>query len=173
VVVPPIGPDPSRSFEDFYQCQYRPVLALALVLCRDRQAAEDLTQEAFTAAHRNWDRLSGYERPDAWVRRVVANRSVSRFRRLINEHRGLSRIHSQARVVVDSPAADGDVWSLVRELPLRQAQVIALVYLEDRSMSEVAEILGIGETTAKTHLQRGRANLAARVNQDMSDEELG
>ena len=69
------------SFEDFFRREYRSVLGLAVALSGDRSAAEDLTQEAFTAAERKWGRIGSLDRPEAWVRRVVANKSVSRWRR--------------------------------------------------------------------------------------------
>ena len=57
------------------------MIGLAYALSGSRSAAEDIAQEAFLAAHNAWDRVSHYEKPEAWVRRVVANKSVSMFRR--------------------------------------------------------------------------------------------
>jgi RNA polymerase sigma-70 factor (ECF subfamily) len=48
----------------------------------------------------------------------------------------------------------------VRRLPARQAAAVALHYLEDRPVTEVASILGCAEGTAKAHLHKGRTNLA-------------
>ena len=53
------------------------MIGLAYALSGSRAAAEDLAQEAFLAAHKSWDKVGGYEKPEAWVRRVVANMSVS------------------------------------------------------------------------------------------------
>ena len=66
-----------EAFEHFYEREFRQVAALAYVLTGRRDVAEDLAQEAFMAALRGWDRVSGYDKPEAWVRRVVANRAVS------------------------------------------------------------------------------------------------
>ncbi len=51
-------------------------------------------------------------------------------------------------------------WALVRQLPDRQAAAVALHYLEDRSVAQIADDLGIAEGTVKVHLSRGRAALA-------------
>jgi len=151
----------SASFDAFYAAEYRAVLAFAVTLCRDRHAAEDVVQDAFVAAQRRWDELAGFDRPAQWVRRVVANRSVSRWRQLASDERRVRRLAAlPAATEAGGPDADSHVWDLVRRLPPRQAQVIALVYLEDRTLAETAEILGIGAETAKTHLQRGKAALA-------------
>ena len=62
------------------------------------------------------------------------------------------------------------MWRAIRSLPRRQAQVIALVYLEDRSLAQAAAILGCGEETAKTHLRRAKASLAKRLGIDRLEE---
>ena len=76
---PLIRPVP-EAFEDFYAREYLGVVGLAYALSGSRWGAEDLAQEAFIAAHRDWDRIGLYDKPGAWVRRVVANLSVSSFR---------------------------------------------------------------------------------------------
>jgi RNA polymerase sigma factor (sigma-70 family) len=157
------------TFDDCYRSEYRRVLALAVVLCRDRHEAEDLTQDAFVALHRNWERISGFEDPGAWVRRVVANRSVSRWRRLRTEARGLVRLGRQEEAEWPDPDAAA-VWSEVRRLSVRQAQVIALTYLDGLAVSEVARILAINDATVKTHLQRGRRALAEVLRETDGDD---
>ena len=82
----------ARSFEDFYLKDYQAVVGLAYALSGNRWLAEDLAQEAFLAAHRNWPRISAYDQPGAWVRRVVANLSVSAFRRRMVEAKTLVRL---------------------------------------------------------------------------------
>jgi RNA polymerase sigma-70 factor, ECF subfamily len=61
------------------------------------------------------------------------------------------------------PGEDGDFWRAVRRLPRRQAQVVALVALEDLSTAEVAATLGCSQRTAQVHLQKARATLAGRL----------
>jgi RNA polymerase sigma-70 factor, ECF subfamily len=162
-VDPPVETSP-ESFESFYLREYLPVVGLAYALSGSRWGAEDLAQEAFFVAHREWDRISTYDRPGAWVRRVVANLSVSAFRRRIAEAKALTRIApGQAEAVPDLAAGDPEFWAAVRALPRRQAQVVALHYLEDRSIAEVAEILDVTPGTVKRHLHDGRLSLARRL----------
>lgn len=152
------------DFEGFFRREYRAVLGLAIVLSGSRAAAEELTQEAFLATFREWERVGRFESPGAWVRRVVANRAVSRFRRTAAEAKALLRLKSYGRHDVGPELDDTmDVWREVRRLPRRQAQVVALTYLHDLPRREVAEILGCGEETVKTHLERARRTLASRL----------
>lgn len=58
---------------------------------------------------------------------------------------------------------DEAFWELVRALPRRQAQSVALHYLFDLSVADVAATLGIAEGSVKVHLSRARQTLAARL----------
>jgi Sigma-70 region 2 len=60
-------------FEYFYLQEYPKVVALAYALSGSRAGAEDIAQEAFLRAYRDWDRVGSYEHQAAWVRRVAAN----------------------------------------------------------------------------------------------------
>lgn len=145
------------SFQDFYMHEYRSVLALARVLSGDQTRAEDVTHDAFMAA---WEAWSDLENPSGWIRRVVANKARSAWRRRYAEQRALRRLVTEVRVGRDLPEETEEFWGMVRSLPQRQAQAVALFYLEDRPVSEIADILGCKESTARVHLTRGRRTLA-------------
>lgn len=156
-----------RSFDDFFREQLRPLVALAYGLSGNRAIAEDLAQEALLAAYRSWDRVSELDNPAMWVRRVVANRSVSSFRRRVIEAAALS---TRLRVRDDGssrigpmPAEDEHVWTAIRALPRRQAQVVTLRILDRSTVGEIAEVLGISEEAASTHLRRARTALARQL----------
>ncbi len=153
-----------ERFDVFYQREYRAVVGLAYALSGSRLAAEDLAQEAFMTAHQHWEKVGMYESPGAWVRRVVSNKSVSLYRRRAAEARALARVALDRQIALPQLASnDAEFWQAVRSLPRRQAQAIALHYLEDRSVADVAAILGCTESTARVHLHKGRKNLAGRL----------
>ncbi len=161
---------PSETFEEFYAREFRAVVGLAYALSGSRSGAEDLAQEAFLAAHRDWDRVGTYDQPDVWVRRVVANLSVSVFRRRAVETKALARMAlGLAPALPELSVEDAEFWRAVRSLPRRQAQVIALHYLEDRPVAEIAEILGTAQGTVKKHLHDGRRALARRLELEEDD----
>jgi RNA polymerase sigma-70 factor (ECF subfamily) len=154
---PPLVGD-RGSFEHFYRSEYRRVLGLAYGLCGDRGLAEEVTQEAFLAAFKSWE---GLDNPAGWVRSVVANRSRSWLRRRYAEMRALVRLGAEADPSIrEMPADSAHFWWQVRRLPRRQAQAIALVYLNGLAVRQVAEILGCAESTVRVHLTRGRRALA-------------
>lgn len=153
-----------ESFQAFYRREFTAVVGLAYVLSGTRAAAEDLAQEAFIAAFRNWDRIGDYDNPGAWVRMVVARRSVSFFRRRAAEVRAVFRLGADAEQTVD-PESEL-VWEAVRRLPSRQAQAIALRYYDRMRIADIATTLGCSENTVKTHLRRAKESLAAELQED-------
>jgi RNA polymerase sigma-70 factor, ECF subfamily len=159
------------AFEDFFVAEYGRVVGLAFVLCGRRVLAEELAQDAFMSAYRRWSVVSGYDDPAAWVRRVAVNLATSTLRRRAREARAMARLAarrpSAAELVVEDPA----FWEAVRRLPRRQAQCVALRYLEDRSMADIAAVLGIAEPTVRVHLHHGRAQLAAALGETLDEEE--
>jgi RNA polymerase sigma-70 factor (ECF subfamily) len=160
-----------ESFESFYRREFRAVVALAYALSGSRVGAEDLAQEAFIAAHRRWEEIGAYDRPEAWVRRVLANKAVSAFRTKAAEARALTRLAGQRLEPLPEMEPEDDAfWRRVRRLPSQQAQAIVLHYVEDRPVSEIAEILGCSVATAKVHLFRGRQTLSSQLGMETIHE---
>jgi RNA polymerase sigma-70 factor (ECF subfamily) len=154
------APSSTLGFETFARREHRPLVGFAWALTGDRAAAEDLAQEALAAAWHRWAVVGGYDRPGAWARRVVANRAIDRRRKAGREQRALRRLGGNAHpAVVELEPDDDRFWAEVRRLPERQAQAVALHYLEDRGVAEIAEILGCAEATVRVHLHRGRLAL--------------
>ena len=69
------------------------------------------------------------------------------------------RLHGRRDLTPVLEPDDEDFWAAVRGLPRRQAQVVALHYIYDLSVADVAATLQISEGTAKTHLSRARTSL--------------
>jgi RNA polymerase sigma-70 factor (ECF subfamily) len=149
-----------RAFEQLYRSDYRRLVALAYGLSGSRAAAEELAQEAFLAAHRRWVDVGGYDDPSAWLRRVVVNRSVSLVRRRVAEALAMARLGARREYPDSLSDRDEAVWRAVRALPRRQAQVVALHYIDDRPVAAIAAILGCAEGTVKAHLHQARVSLA-------------
>ena len=150
-------------FEAFYRDQLPRVTALCLAVTRRPWVAEDLAQEAFLRAYRRWETVGTYDRPDVWVRRVALNLTASWGRRLQAEARALLRARLRPPSLDGGSPPDREFWETVRSLPHRQAQVLALFYLEDRSVDDIASVLGLAPGTIRVHLVRGRRNLATRL----------
>ncbi len=151
----------AMTFDDFYASTSQRTLALAHALTGNWGDAEDLAQDAFAAAARRWDQVGLYDDPSSWVRRLVLNRSVSRWRRLQREALAVVRLGNRTTDgTPDTDPMDPRFWAAVRRLPAQQARAAALFYVEDLAVDEIARQLGCSTGTVKTHLSRARANLA-------------
>jgi RNA polymerase sigma factor (sigma-70 family) len=153
-------PSGTLSFDDFYRREHQHVLGLAFVLTGNQAVAEDTAQDAFTAAFRHWHSIVAYDSPAAWVRRVTCNRAASMFRRRLREAKALVRLAGRTQTYIELDEGDEAFWQAVRRLPPRQAQAVALYYLDDYSVREISAVLDCSEGTVKTHLSRGRDAVA-------------
>ena len=160
------------SFADFYREHYRPVVQIVYTLSGSAMTAEELAQEAFVRAHRRWPDLAGHPNREAWVKRVAINLSRSWLRRRVVEVKVLARLARERPMIAPMPESADRLWAEVRRLPNNQAAAIALRYHDDRSIGEIAEILGCAAATVRVHLHRGRQTLADRLGLELEEEEL-
>ena len=152
------------SFDAVFHAEYRGLVALAAAVGGDRARAEDIVQEAMTRLDRQWATVSTYERPGAWLRRVTINLALSQRRRLGREARALLRLGRREPSFDPSPPAEHQhLWELVGRLPGKQRAAIALHYLDDASIEEIAAVLDIAPSTARVHLHRARQTLRDRL----------
>ena len=156
------------SFDDFYREHVTRVMALAVALSDRREIAEELVQEAFARAFRDWDRVGRYDDPGAWVRRVMINLSHSRWRRFRRETLANARAHAAMPRPVELTEPSAELWHAVRTLPQRQAATVALHYVEDLSIARIADLLGVAEGTTKSDLHRARKQLARELGEGSS-----
>ncbi len=111
--------------------------------------------------------ISHYERPDAWVRRVAIRMAIRADRR----ERLRPRLERELEATPLPGPVDIDLLRAIHQLPTSQRAAVALFYLEDRPVSEVAQILACAEVTAKVHLHRARKRLADLLGDKRSDAE--
>jgi RNA polymerase sigma factor (sigma-70 family) len=165
-----------RDFAEFYRETCDDCLRAVLVSVGDRDAAQDLVDEAFSRAFASWGTVSVHPAPEAWVIRTALNANISRWRRRRRE----VMVADPARVAsaaaaggsVDSPVDPGIMAALMR-LPVRQREVVALRLFLDLDTSRTAEVLGIAPSTVKAHLARALLALRAAISipgQEVPDE---
>ena len=151
----------ATGYETFFRAEHPKLLALGLALTGDRETARDLAQEALLRAYEHWPRVERLERPGGWARRVLINLATDHHRRATVRRNGV-RSDREAMLLPADPAAD-EWWRAVLALPDRQRAVVALHYLDDLSVGDVAEILGIAQGTVKSTLAKARAALRERL----------
>lgn len=152
------------GFSYFFHREFEPVVRTAYLVLHDQQSAEDVAQDAFRQLYLNWTRVSGYDNPQAWVRRVAIRMAV-RLARREETRRTLTRRNSPHPL---PPRRDLDLAAALRTLPAQQRAAVALHYYEDWSAEEVATLLGCSASTVRTHLARART----RLSELLADEEV-
>jgi RNA polymerase sigma-70 factor (ECF subfamily) len=157
--------DPT-SFDDFYAATAVGMLQFATALTGDHCEAQDLVQEAYARAWRRWRSVSDHPAPEAWVRVVVSRLATDRWRRLLGLRTALTR--SGPAAPVGAPNEDSVLLvRALRQVPPAQRRALALFYLCDLSIEDIAAETGVSTGTVKSWLFRGRARLAT-VLQDLA-----
>lgn len=152
------------KFAMFFRTEYPGVVRTAYLVLQDREAANDIAQDAFAKILSHWGRVSRYDRPDAWVRKVAVRMAIKLARR--------QRLHaasSQAESTTEQSPVDLDLMRAVGSLPAAQRAAVVLFYFEDRPVAEVAEIMDCAVSTAKVHLHRARKRLSEQLGEAVAD----
>ncbi len=155
------------DFDTVFRREFAAITRTTYLIVHDWAVAEEIAQDAFLQLFRKWPRVSRYDRPGAWVRRVALRMAVKAARR---EQRrdGLER--SAAEAPAGQPTGvDDDITRAVGQLPGAQRAAVVLFYFEDRPVLEVADLLGCSPATAKVHLHRGRLRLADLLGEELDD----
>ncbi len=142
--------------------------ALACLILRDSDRAEDATQDAFIRAWREVPRLRDADKFDAWLRRLVVNSCYDEARRI--KRRAEVTLRSVGnRAVIDTSAAFAEsdrVDRAFRRLPLDQRSVLALQHYFSLSHVEIAETLAVPLGTVKSRVRYGIAAMRAGLEAD-------
>ncbi len=156
----------STHFGTFFRAEFTNMVALAEAVCGDPSAAEDIAAEAMSKAHDRWAKIGGYDKPATWVRRVTINMAHSHGRRLSTRRKFLRAQRSEPAATLAE--RDDELWAAVAKLAPKQRSAIALHYLEDLSVAEIAEVLECTVSTATSHLHNGRKKLATLLTSSAS-----
>lgn len=155
--------DRDQLLSELYREHYRSLVRLAALLLDQREAAEEVVQDAYLELYRNAERITKRSSADAYLRSIVLNLARSRMRR-----RMVAKKHPPSPQP-DPPGADAritvsedttEVLDALRALPRRQRECLALRFYEEMTEEKIADALGISRSSVKTHMRRGLAALA-------------
>jgi RNA polymerase sigma factor (sigma-70 family) len=148
-----------------FQAEGRSLVRLARLFVDDRDAAEDIVQEAFLRLARHAGRIETPDRAPAYLRSIVLNLARDHNRRglvSLRHHATSGREVDVSIDVTDRLVQSEDhqrVLDAVRKLPTRQRDCITLRYFEELSIDAIASTLGLSRNSVKTHLQRAMSAL--------------
>lgn len=173
-----IPTDELHDFDALVRAHRPRIFRFLLASLRNRETAENLTQDCFVKAFQARSGFRGASSVGTWFMQIAAN--------LVRDHESSSRLKFWRR----SLHADGDVadlslaipdgqqspeaqavareqvqsiWTAAASLPARQRTVFLLRFVEDMDLLEIAEVTGMKEGTVKTHLFRALQSVRARL----------
>jgi len=158
--------DSDTEFEWLFREEFPAVMRSVFLICHDASRSQDITQDAFVQLLRHWKKVSRYERPGAWVRRVAIRLALQSVRR----ERLRSILEREVDPSVPSGSVDVDVMKSIRTLPRMQQAAVVLFYFEDLPVAEVAEIMGCAPATARVHLHRARSRLGELLDEGVFED---
>ncbi len=151
------------EFEWVFRSSYASVLRTTSLILHDRGRAEEVTQDAFLRLCERWRSIQAVEHPEAWVRQVAVRAAVRAAKQ--------TRLRTAAPPEDDQPVWDDlpdlDLARAVGSLAPQQRAVVALFYLDDLPVEDVARHLGVSTSTVKQHLFRARTRLAALLSESV------
>ncbi len=152
------------------------VYRFALCFVRDEALAEDVVNEVFVDVWRNANRFDGNSQVSTWILAIARFKALSSLRR----HKDDALDDVEAAAIPDT-ADDPEIAmqkkdrvAILREcmshLSLDHREIIDLVYYHEKSIVEVAEIVGVPENTAKTRMFHARQRLSKLLQQAGIDQ---
>ena len=142
------------------------MMAVCCRYVKDRMEAEDILVTSFTKVFERIDQFKGDGSFEGWVRRIVVNESLSYLRKnktmyLETDLENADREGSQQALDTDLEAED--LLRMIAELPPGYKMVFNLYAIDGFSHQEIAEQIGITESTSKSQLSRARMHLQAKL----------
>ena len=133
----------------------------------DRSVAEDILQEGFVALFAKLDTYNGTGSFDGWARRIFINASLMYLRKndVLKDSQDITEIRKMSSDGENALERIGykELMCLISTMPVGFRTVFNLYVLEGFSHKEIADMLGITESTSRTQLSRGRIWLQDRI----------
>ena len=149
-----------EALEQMLDRHEQQVFHMALAMLRDRGRAEEVTQDVFLKLWKALPAYDGRALPSTWLYTIARNTCLSALRAA--SYRRTIPLDQAPEPSVD-PIAQPCVRALLSRLPDDQRQAITLFYWRDKSVKEVASLLGMPEGTVKSLLHRARRALGAMM----------
>ncbi len=156
---------------------YSPKLwPVCLRYAKNEMAAEDIMQEGFIRIYKYLDKFEGKGSFEGWLRRTMVNTAINYYKKNLrqNHEQNIDDVFTLKNEDMDaiSSMSEVDLMKVIRGLPDGYRTVFNLFIIEGYSHKEIADQLGISESTSKSQLSRARILLQKKVRRlfDMNDE---
>jgi RNA polymerase sigma-70 factor (sigma-E family) len=158
--------DVNRLVVTLFEQEGRSLVRLARLFVDDRNAAEDLVQEAFIRLARSAHRIKDESKAAPYLRSIVLNLARDNNRRglvSLRHHLPTDDRRASTEDEIELREDQQQVIDALRDLPHRQRNALVLRYYEELGIDDIALAMGISRNSVKTHLRRGLAALEERL----------
>ncbi len=138
------------------------LIAYAIRVTGHREAARDITQEAWLAMVRSLRKLDDPARFPAWAYRIVKNKCIDWIRSRQRQRAGEEKIEMELKIDAGLDHSGDEIAALrkmIAKLPEESRQVLIMHYTEGFSTAEIGDALGIPRGTVKSRLHHARLAL--------------
>ncbi len=155
----------ASSFSYFVDAYQDMALTIAFRLVGNKQEAEDVVQDAFVKAYYNIHTYRSNSKFSTWLYRIVYNTAITAYHKnkIRNENHHLDSFNVDSKTVISMNVLEEEqkemVENAVQQLPKTEAVLVTFYYLEDYSVSEIAEIMSLTKSNVKIKLFRARKKL--------------
>jgi RNA polymerase sigma factor (sigma-70 family) len=152
-------PKAQRYFYDKYAAR---MLAVCVRYLTEQMEAEDVMIEGFMKVFERIDQFKGEGSFEGWVRRLITNEALMRLRSRRHIEVDIEAPEAQYQTNfdwADTSLETDDLLLLIGKLPTGYRTIFNLYAIEGYSHAEIAEQLGISESTSKSQLHRARGLL--------------
>lgn len=163
-----------EAFAILFDRHERRVYRAVFRAAEDTGAAEDLVATVFLELWRRRDQVRMVDQSIApWLLVTAANVTRNANRSLRRHRALLAKLPMPDRQTFDDTAAEHDLIATLRALPRRDAEILALIAVDELPVSQAAAALGITEQTARARLSRARRRLRSHLPATLHPESEG
>jgi RNA polymerase sigma-70 factor, ECF subfamily len=161
-----IAADDQRAMRTLYNRHRVRVFRFAIRLVGDAASAEDVVSEAFIEVWRQADRFEGRSSVSTWIMSIARFKalSVRRRRQEVDLDEKLAETIADRSFTPEQAVLEMDRSAQLRacltQLSPDHREIVDLVYYHDKTIEEVAEIVGVPKNTVKTRMFYARKRLA-------------
>lgn len=161
--------EPSIALEEMMTHYGTTVIRTAYFYTGDRHLAEDISQDVFVRAYRNWHNFRGESSVKTWLARITVNvcRDRMRLRMTTEEPTDPDSMHGIQPAGVEEEVMQrlsrSTILQHVMRLPVKYREAIYLFYYLELSTKEIAETIGAPEGTVRGRIHRAREKLANQL----------
>jgi len=155
------------------------VFSLALKMLKNREEAEEISQDAFIKVYKSLHKFKGDSKFSTWIYKVVYNSCLDRIKQYkknyalvpideFNENQ-VKTLDNAFDALVSQDRKNA-IQACLNKLPSEDSFLLTLYYFEEQSLEEISKIVGLTANNVKVKLFRSRKKLATILKQQLEPE---